>query len=76
MLHKDPMTCAVQSRWKLSLCVSVTLSAAAGFLAGGSVERRCDEEEAGWTPGEHDKPRELIQQNMDSKALPLFTCIE
>lgn len=33
------------------------------------MERRRSEEEAGSPPGEHVKPHELLEQNMDSKSL-------
>lgn len=71
-LCKDLTACAAESfsplksRRKLSLRV--------GFLAGGPVERRCGEEEAGGAPGEHDKPRKLLQQNMDSKFACTTNC--
>lgn len=36
------------------------------------MERGGHEEEAGSPPGEHVKPHELLQQNMDSKTLHLY----
>lgn len=36
------------------------------------MERGGREEEAGRPPGEHVKPHELLEQNMDSKTLHLY----
>lgn len=56
----------------LHVVVNYVSSSAAYFLSGGPVERGGSEEEAGSSPGEHVKPHELLQQNMDSKARHLY----
>lgn len=46
--------------------------ASVSLMSGGPVERGGSEEEAGGPPGEHIKPDELLQINMDGKALHLY----
>lgn len=56
------------------VCGSFFFSSSVCFLSGGPVERAGSEEETGNPSGEHIKPHELLQQNMDSKTLSL--CVQ
>ena len=49
--------------------VALVFTCAVCLMPGGPVERGGGEEEAGSPPGEHVKPHELLQQNMDGKSL-------